>query len=109
MPVTLPDASTDPIAGESELQLPPPAASLKCIVDPAHAVASPVIVPTSGNGFTVTTVVDEQPSATVKDTVAVPAVTPVTTPVDPATVALEELLAHTPALVTSGVIVTMPV
>ena len=43
-----------PLAG---LQVPPVTASLSEVLAPAHMLAEPVMVPATGNGFTVTTLV----------------------------------------------------
>jgi hypothetical protein len=75
--------------------------SVKLVVELVHTVAVPVILPATGSGFTVITFVAlalPQIPTIVWDIVAVPAVTPITTPVDP-TVAIPvapEL--HTPPL-----------
>ena len=39
------------------LHMPPVAPSLNAVVEPAHTVAVPVMVPATGNGLTVTTCV----------------------------------------------------
>ena len=54
-PVTTPLASTVALAGLTDVQAPPPAASAKFVVEPAHTVAVPVMVPATGIGLTVTT------------------------------------------------------
>jgi alpha-D-ribose 1-methylphosphonate 5-triphosphate synthase subunit PhnH len=57
MPVTLPVEPTVATLVEPELHIPPPEPSVTLIIDPAHTLKGPVIVPASGNGLTVTTVV----------------------------------------------------
>jgi hypothetical protein len=52
----------DAIVVGEQLHTPPPVASLKVVVLPAQTLATPVIA--AGNGFTVTTVVLVQPTAT---------------------------------------------
>ena len=54
IPLTIPEASTVANVASALLQVPPVAASLNDVVAAAHTVAVPVIVPASGNGFTVT-------------------------------------------------------
>ena len=57
IPVTRPGALTVATEGIDEFQLPPRAASLSSIVDPAHTVPAPLMVPAFGVAFTVTTLV----------------------------------------------------
>ena len=54
MPVIMPDIPIVAIAGVTELQTPPAAASLKVVVAPGHTVNMPVIVPAFGEELTVT-------------------------------------------------------
>ena len=53
-PVTTPLASTVAFDVETEVHVPPPAASAKLVVEPAQTMAVPVIVPAIGIGLTVT-------------------------------------------------------
>ena len=57
MPVTLPKASTVATPAVTELQVPPVAASVKDVTEPAHTIDVPEMVPAIGIGLTVTTVV----------------------------------------------------
>ena len=56
-PVTLPEASTVATPVVTELQVPPVAASVKDVTEPAHTVEVPAILPEFGMGLTVTIVV----------------------------------------------------
>ena len=56
-PVTTPVASTLPTVGAELLHTPPDAALVSAVVEPAQTVPVPVIVPATGDGFTVTTAV----------------------------------------------------
>ena len=56
IPVIVPDASVVANIASALLQVPPVAASLNDVVAVAQTVAVPVIVPASGNGFTVTSI-----------------------------------------------------
>ena len=68
---------------------PPPVASLKAVVKPAHTVLVPVMG--DGNGLTVTTLVAIQPVARVYVIADVPEDNPVTTPVEKPIVAIPVL------------------
>ena len=102
IPVTIPVGPTlaFPVV---ELHTPPgsPVALLNAVVKVGHTVNDPVISPGTGDGLIVTTIATPQPPR-VYEIVAVPALTPVTTPV-PLTNALPvpgtEL--HTPPVVAS--------
>ena len=99
MPVTLPVEPTVAILVEPELHIPPPEASVKFIIDPAHTVIRPFIIPASGNGLTVIISVAlkvPQLLLTVYDIVAVPAVMPVRLPVEPTVAMLVEPELHIP-------------
>lgn len=86
-PVTIPVAiSIYAIEGLLLLHNPPPA-SVKVVVAPTHTWALPVIA--GGNGLTVTIVVAIHPVGNEKVMIAVPADTPVTTPVADPTVPME--------------------
>ena len=56
-PVTVPVLPTVATAVAVLLHAPPVAASVKPVVEPAHTVAVPVMLPADGNGLTVTTLV----------------------------------------------------
>jgi hypothetical protein len=56
-PVTVPEELTVAIAVSVLLHAPPGAASLSDVVDSAHTVAVPAMLPATGNAFTVTNVV----------------------------------------------------
>ena len=86
---------------------PPVLVLLSAVVRPAHTFIVPVIA--AGNGLTVTAVVLIQPVASIYVIVAVPAVTPVTTPVDALIAAIVPLLLlHTPDGVASLSAVVRP-
>ena len=57
MPVTIPVVPTVATAGFELLQTPPGAASVRVVVLAAHTVVAPDMVPASGAGFTVTSIV----------------------------------------------------
>jgi hypothetical protein len=93
------------------LQVPPAAASVSDVVDPAHTVAVPVIVPAFGNGSTVTVAVAAavpQPLVTVYDIVVVPPERPLTTPnvLTVPTAMFVEL--HTPPVIPSARPIVVP-
>jgi hypothetical protein len=94
-----------------ELQTPPAVALVSVVVEPTHTPVVPVIDATTGNPLIVTAVVTElvQPFAFVYVyvIVALPAVTPVTTPVIELTVATAVLLdvQEPPAVVFVNVVV----
>jgi len=102
MPVTMPEL---PIAATPLLLLlqdPPEVVLLKAVAAPTQTAAEPVIVPAAGNGFTVTVVVANavpQLLVAVYVIVAVPAPTPVTTPVLPMEAIDVLLLLHEPPAV----------
>ena len=80
------------------VQVPPPVASVSVVDAPVHIVNAPPIAP--GAALTLNTCVTKQP-AMVYETVAVPTeAPPVTTPVDPMTVASPVTL-HVPPLLPS--------
>jgi hypothetical protein len=54
-PVTLPVEPTAAIPVDTELQIPPPAPSVKLVVAPTHTVAVPLMLPALGTELTVTT------------------------------------------------------
>ena len=57
-PVTIPDVPTVPMAGLVLLQVPPAVISVSDVVEPAHTVGVPVMLPgAAGNELTVTTAV----------------------------------------------------
>ena len=56
-PVTIPVAPTVAIPGDTELHMPPVAASVRFVVAVGQTMSVPVMVPATGNGFTVTTAV----------------------------------------------------
>jgi len=57
MPVTMPAASTVARVVVEELHVPPPTPLLNAVVAVGHTVAVPVIVPATGNRFTVNIIV----------------------------------------------------
>ena len=59
MPVTTPVVDIVPIVPVLLLDVPPPVASVKEVVNPVHTLSDPSIA--VGNGFTVTTAVAIQP------------------------------------------------
>ena len=91
-PVTTPDVETDATAELLEDQVPPVVAEANCVVNPEHTFVAPVIAATVGNAFTVTTAVAVFVQlfefVYVYVIVAVPALTPVTDPVDELTIAV---------------------
>ena len=93
-PVTMP--VEDPIKALLLLlfHVPPDGVEFNAVVKPAHTAAMPVIE--EGFAFTVTTAVLRQPVLSVYVIVDVPAVEPVTIPVDEPIVALLLLLLQTP-------------
>jgi hypothetical protein len=54
IPKTTPPASTVALPVETELQIPPGAASVRVVEEPAQALDAPVMLPETGNGLTVT-------------------------------------------------------
>ena len=104
--VTWPDPSIIAVPVALLLQVPEGVASLRVVNDPMQTAAVPV---TGDNGLTVTTVETEQPSDEVNEMFTVPAETPVTTPVDPATVAIPVAsLLQAPGVVASLNVVVCP-
>src|ERR1700742_4913345 len=87
------------------IQVPPVNASVRVAVRPAHTLPEPVI---AGGGKTTGRAADMlQPVGTVYIILGVPAVTPVTAPVDDTTATAVLLLLHTPPGVVSvsGIVV----
>ena len=98
IPVVTPTGAT-PIL--FELQVPPGVTSLSVAVSPTHTCVGPVMA--AGSGLTVNDSVDEQPLL-VFEIVVLPAVTPVTTPVEEPIVATAGLLLdHVPPPVHANV------
>ena len=86
------------------LQVPPLVASVRLVVAPGHAVKVPVMA--AGSGLIVTIAwTDGQPSIGVNVIVAVPALPPVTIPVDEPTDAWLELVDHVPLIGSVNVVV----
>ena len=100
-PVAVPVGEILATDGLPLLQVPPVVASVSTLETPMHKCVDPVME--VGKGFTVTTTVaGGQLEFIVYVTVAVPADTPVTTPVTESTEATEVLpLAHLPPIVPS--------
>jgi hypothetical protein len=95
IPVTTPLTLIVAWVGELLLHVPPGVASLIEIVDPSQTVVAPVIA--DGDAFTVTTTVCTQPEPIEYVTVAVPGVTPVTTPLaEPMAAIPPGLIVHVP-------------
>ena len=88
--IPVPPASALPLAA---LHVPPPA-SVSAVILFTHTSGLPVMA--DGNGFTVTTPVMIQVVGNVYTTVAVPADSPVITPVGPATFMSPLVLLHVP-------------
>jgi len=105
-PVITPPAVIVATAGVALLHVPPPVASLKVVVEPAHTVAVPVMA--AGNGFTVTVAVTKQPVPRVYDMTDVPADTPVTTPPAVIVATAGVALLHVPPPVASFNVVVEP-
>ena len=85
IPVTTPVLPT--LATEVLLlaQVPPVVVSVSVMAEPTHTVAGPLMIPAVGAGSTVTLCTEvsvPQPNTAVKVILVVPAVTPVTTPVE---------------------------
>ena len=111
MPDTTPEALTVPTAGFVLLHTPPDAASVSAVVPPAHVVATPVTLPATGSGLTVTTFVAAaapQLLVTVYDIVVVPAAMPLTTPPVDTVPAAVFVLLHTPPPVASESVIVAP-
>jgi len=110
-PVTTPVALMVAAAGLLLLHTPPDTASVRVMFRPMHTLAGPLMVPPTGEGFTVTALVAVAvPHLLVTEYVMVagPPLTPVTTPVAPtlATAALLEL--HTPPAAASVRVLVVP-
>ena len=104
-PVTMPVEPMEAIAELLLLHVPPPVPSNKLVVRPEHTVFVPVIG--EGNELTVTTTLAAQ-APIVYDIVAVPFVTPVTTPVTDTEPVPGLTLLHTPLPVASLRLVVRP-
>lgn len=103
-PVLLPIVAT-PVDGQ--LHVPPVDPSVAVAVAPVHTADAPPIA--SGSALTVTDVLTEQPEPNEYVMVAIPAVTPVTIPVDDPTVAIPgALLVHVPPVTPSLSVVARP-
>ena len=89
-PVTVPPPLIVAIAKLPLAHVPPPGVLPSVVWAPSHTASVPVMA--VGIGFTVATTVSKQPLGAVYVMVAVPAKTPVTTPVAPSTVATPALL-----------------
>jgi hypothetical protein len=103
-PVTTPEADTVATAVLLDVQVPPVVADANCVVNPEQTIFAPVIAATVGNAFTVTTAVAVFVQlfefVYVYVIVAVPALTPVTDPVDELTIAVAVFeLDHVPPVV----------
>ena len=99
IPVAIPVEPTVAIPVDTLLQTPPAVASVSVAVVPGHITGNPIIVPAAGSGLTVTTTVAAavpQLLLTVYEIVAVPAVTPVTTPEVPIVATPVGILLHAP-------------
>ena len=95
MPATVPVvAPMVPTAGVLLLQVPPAVLLPSVVVWPAHTSGIPLIVP--GTALTVITIVFWQPVAGVLVIVAVPLLSPVTSPVVGFTDTVASALAHVP-------------
>ena len=92
-PVTIPDAAPTVAKPLLAVQVPPGDVSPNVVVKPIQTLVTPVIA--AGSGLTVIGLVTKQPPGNVYVMVAVPAVTPVTSPVE-MTVAFPELLVQVP-------------
>ena len=96
-PLTIPVEPTVAVA-LLLLHVPPPIPSVNMIDELTHTLAAPVILPAFGSGLTTIDLIAiavPQPLVTEYPIVSVPAVTPVTIPVEP-TVAVALLLLHVP-------------
>lgn len=100
------DGSIVPIPGAEEVHMPPVVVSVNAVVVPAHNTLFPLIG--CGNGFTVTTAVMIQPVGKVYVTLAVPTLTPVTTPDDEPIDIVAELALHVPPVIASLSVVVRP-
>jgi hypothetical protein len=76
------------------LQTPPDTLLVRVVVVPVHTLVGPLI--TSGNTFTVATLVALQPLLNVYSIVAVPTALPVTIPLVPTEAIASSVLDHTP-------------
>jgi hypothetical protein len=105
-PETMPALLTVPTTGVLLVHVPPGVASDNVIVAPAHMLPAPVMA--AVKAVTVTTIVAGVQPETVYDIVVVPALMPVTVPVEP-TVATDVVpLVHVPPGVTSDKVVPVP-
>jgi hypothetical protein len=100
-PVTNPEAETDATAALLDVHVPPVVDDANCVVKPEQTFVAPVIDAGVGNAFTVTVAVAVLVQlfefVYVYVIVAVPALTPVTDPVDELTIAVAVLeLDHVP-------------
>jgi len=87
-------------------QVPPGAAFIRVAVCPRHSSSVPEIV--EGRGFIVTVAVVKQPAGSVYVIVAMPALIPVTTPVEPIVAIPVLLLLHVPPVLASVSVVVCP-
>lgn len=105
MPVTTPDVLIDAMPGALLLQVPPVAASVSVVVEPAHSLAVPVIGATAGPASVVhvTELAAVQPAmlVTLYSIVVVPVATAVTVPVLLTVATVGSILPHTPPGVAS--------
>ena len=95
-PVTVPlSEPTDPTVGLLLLHAPPPTPSVSVVFAPTQTADAPEIA--VGDKLTVTTIFDAQPAGDVYVILLVPVATPVITPLEGPTVAIEGLpLNHVP-------------
>jgi hypothetical protein len=101
-PVTMPVAPTVAMAAALLLHIPPGDASETLTELPGHTPDEPEIVPATGDGFVVNTLVAMQPVGSVYVIFVVPGATPVTTPETGSMVATEvEPALHEPPIVAS--------
>lgn len=87
--------------------VPPPVEVLSVVAPPAHIISVPDIE--AVGAFTVTVAVRRQPVGAVYETIAVPAVTPVTTPDAESTVTLVEEVLQVPPDVALPSVVVPPI
>ena len=110
LPLTTPEVFTEAIAELLLLHTPPVIASVSVITAPAQTLSAPSMVPASGKAFTVTlsVVVANPHELEVYEIVAVPGVSPVTTP-DALIVAIAPLLLlHPPPVATLLNVIAAP-
>ena len=113
IPETTPVDETVPTAVLLDDQVPPTLADANCVVNPEQTFVAPVIAATVGNAFTVTTAVAVFVQlfefVYVYVIVAVPALTPVTDPVDELTIAVAVFeLDHVPPVVAFATVTLDP-